>query len=110
VRLAAGPGVVAHRAGHGRGPRHPRRGAAGPVRHTAAAARVQDAGQSGPGREGGRGDRRQTGHRRRFQSDGADDRGPVGLAAGDIRVRGDRRRRPGSGQTRNRRRLGDDTR
>lgn len=107
---AAGPGIVAHRTGHGRGPRRARRGTAGAVRHAATVARVQDASQSGHGREGGRGDRRQTGHRRRFQSDGADDRRAVGLAASDVRVRGDRRGRPSGRQARNRRWLGDDTR
>jgi len=89
VRPAPGPGIVAYRAGHGRGPRRTRRSTTGPVRHAAAAACVQDAGQSGHGRKGGRGDRRQTGHRRRFQSNGPDDRGSIGLATGDVRVRSD---------------------
>jgi len=87
---AAGPGVAAHCSRDGRGPCRTRRSAAGPVRHVGAAARVQDVGQGGGGREGGHRHRWQAGHRRRFQPNGPDDGGLVGLAAGHVRVRGDR--------------------
>lgn len=107
VRPAAGPGVAAHRVGHGSGPGHPRRSAAGPVRRAAAAARVQNAGPGGAGREGGRGDRRQAGHRRRRQSDGADDGRAARLAASHVRVPGDRGRWTCRGHAGDRRWAGD---
>jgi len=64
VRPTPGSGVAAHRSRDGCRPRRPRRGAAAPVRHSAAAARVQNSGQSGGRREGRHRHRRQAGHRR----------------------------------------------
>jgi len=85
MRPTPGPGVAAHSSRDGCRPCRPCRGAAGPVRHFAAVARVQDAGQGGGGREGRHRHRWQAGYRRRFQSDGPNDGGTIGMAAGHVR-------------------------
>jgi len=100
MRHTSGPGVAAHRSRDGSRPCRPCRGAAGSVRHSAAAACVQDAGQGGGGREGRHCHRWQASHRRRFQPDGPDDGGNTGLAAGHVRFRGDRSGRQCAGEAR----------